>query len=118
MSGPQARRDQLLDKTRTDLVLPQTRRCSLLLVEPLYVPSCFVIETDWSISVHRYADPLGQSEVREIQSSSVVKQNQFLKDYIKRLQNQLQEYLGTYLPPASAQARNPYDIIIHRDIMS
>ena len=50
----------------------------------------------------RHADPLGATESRGLQASAVVKQNDFLKGYIVRLQNQLEEYLGSHAPLSEA----------------
>lgn len=57
----------------------------------------------------RYADPLGATESRGLQAAAVVKQNDFLKGYIVRLQNQLEEYLGAHAPLSEAVRSPPTD---------
>ena len=37
-----------------------------------------------------------------MQATALAKQNEFLKGYIVRLQRQLEDYLGSYLPPPSS----------------
>lgn len=76
MSGPQAARDRSFEISPRELLLPQNRR---------------------------YADPLGATESRGLQAAAVVKQNDFLKGYIVRLQNQLEEYLGAHAPLSEAR---------------
>ena len=48
------------------------------------------------------AAPGGAGPAGAMQATALAKQNEFLKGYIVRLQKQLEDYLGSYLPPPSA----------------
>ncbi len=57
-----------------------------------------------SSAVHRPLDAIGtgDGDQRGGQTSALIRQNEILKAYVKRLEQQLIDYMGTHLPPPTS----------------